>query len=57
MASVIRPAIARRVGLSLVACSALVATALASPALADGHVEVVADGLNSPRHLSFAPNG
>lgn len=48
---------ARRAGLALVAASALTAAGFASPALAEGHSEVVASGLNSPRHLSFAPNG
>lgn len=57
MTQVASSASVRRGGLALVSGLALLATALAPAAVADGHVEEVASGLNSPRHLSFAPNG
>ncbi|SDL71379.1 ScyD/ScyE family protein [Tessaracoccus oleiagri] len=53
----------RRTASAAIASMALLGTAaLAAPAAADSHgadpsVEVVATGLNSPRKLSFAPNG
>lgn len=49
-----------RRGLPPALCLTLAAAASAgAPALADEHAtyEVVASGLNSPKHLSFAPNG
>lgn len=48
----------RRVLLGAGTATALVVAALSSPAAANtGSHPVVASGLNSPRHLSFAPNG
>ena len=60
MKSASRPHPPRRLtrsALSLGAAVALTAAAMAAPATADEHVETVASGLNSPRNLSFAPNG
>ncbi len=48
---------AARGAMAVAATAALTVAAFATPATAEGHVEVVASGLNSPRHLSFAPNG
>jgi sugar lactone lactonase YvrE len=43
--------------LSITAVVMLLVLALAAPVSADGHVTVVADGLDNPRGLAFAPNG
>jgi hypothetical protein len=45
-----------RGAMAVAAAAALVGVAMA-PAVADEHTAVVASGLNSPRNLSFAPNG
>lgn len=52
----------KRAALTAVVSAAVLATTLSTPAIADHHtddadVQVVAHNLNSPRGLSFAPNG
>jgi sugar lactone lactonase YvrE len=54
---VTRSVSARRLLASTAGASALVALSLTAPAAADEHLDVVAHGLDNPRHLAFAPTG